>query len=478
MKRRQFIQAGCAALAAWALPAGAGAVEASLDGYPLELQTLLGRDLRFGTGVYAYRSGQDLPWLLSEARALGLTGARVEYPRGRVEASRDDRTYDPANYREPNPEIARLLKQSGLEILFVLDGHRVNERRQPVDFPRNPDGSVDGQAAAPGFANYVRFAYEHTRGAASAYELWNEAFNTLFDKHFGGKGFGPGGSKQSADNYAAMMLPAMKFLKSRDKSLPVLIEGNYWNAERSMTASPGYQELARMADYAVIHPYGYKLHFYEKESGGQRAGTIRDVREHLARINPRLAMWYTEYNVSPKDMGLAGGEAPPLVQAKAVLRATLLHLSHGVTRMDVFCMYYPSIDKFSLIGKDRVRKPSWHAFQRLMAALSPGARDGAMKISRQGVLPGGLRDLAVATPKGASYLIWQETSVERFPVSVAPLPATVSLSQASGRPLKLAGVLDPITGREPGGVNARVQGAILSLALSVPDYPLLCRLEG
>src|SRR5205823_1271245 len=131
------------------------------------------------TSIYPFRSEADPDWLIREAHALGLTEVRVEYTREHVERATDDSVYDPAHYREPHPEIVDALRHSGLDVLLVLDGYHADAKQRPVDYPRLANGTVDGGAAAPGIANFARFAVEQTKDFVHAYELFNEPFNTM-----------------------------------------------------------------------------------------------------------------------------------------------------------------------------------------------------------------------------------------------------------------------------------------------------------
>ena len=95
-----------------------------------------------GTTIYPFRSNQDVPWLLTEAKALGLTELRVEYSRQLVEKSKDDSVYNASQYQVFMPDRMELLRHSGFDFIFTLDGQRRDEKGHIVDFPRNTDGTV------------------------------------------------------------------------------------------------------------------------------------------------------------------------------------------------------------------------------------------------------------------------------------------------------------------------------------------------
>lgn len=440
------------------------------------LQTLRGHDLSFGTSIYPFRlpAGEDASWILAQARLLGLTELRVEYSRERVDRSgANDVAYNAANYVERRPELLRELSRSGFDIVLVLDGHRQDRSGRPVDWPRRPDGTIDGAAAAPGMANFAAWTFQKTHTFVMAYELWNEAFAAYWDP-FAKVGFGPGGSQENANGYAAMFLPVVRRLRALDPKVVVAVEGNYWNLSRSVDASDLFQRLLSLADYAVIHPYDYGPSHYEP---GERSNLYRILKDY-PRYNPGIRLWFTEFNVGPRSIGVSAPRLSDKGQATALLRATLLHLSHGVRHLDVFAMYYPSTPAFTLIDLDRKSgarrpRPAFFALQRFLSVLAPRrpSREGSLSRTE---LPAGLSDLAVARPDGFAYLIWQETAPATFEDNVPRVPATVRLS-VPGSKLRLARVLDPLTNREV-PFTARRVGSDLELSVAVPDYPLLCTL--
>lgn len=448
-------------------------LEASGRQQVFSLVTLKSDDLGFGTSIYPFRSKQNIAWLLSEARALGLTELRVEYSRDRVERSAVDTIYIPSQYIEKAQDIVDSLRHSGVRIILLLDGYRKNEKGAIVDWPRNADSTIDGAASAKGMANYAHWVVNTTGDFVDTYELWNEAFNNLGDPILR-KGFGPGGSRINADNYSAMFLPVVDTIKSISPSSKVTVEGNYWNLDRSVGGSPGFQELLGKTDYCVIHPYGYSLNMY------QPGGDVYDAMNYYPRYNPAVKFWWTEYGVSPKNVGLDTNTfTDTTTQSKALIRATLLHLLGGVRHLDFFCMYYPSIPGYSLIYDDsnsvHIRKPAWYVFQKFLTAITPGQASLPDTLIRTHALPDSIRDLAIATKNGFTYLIWQETPVDQFASSPPLRNVTVSLGVSDIRQLKLDKVLDPITGKDISNVTAiRSAPNQLTLTLAVADYPLIC----
>ncbi len=471
MNRRDFVLACGAGAFSRALPGWAGLPLFAQANAPLQM--LDSARLNFGTSIYPFRKNLNPQWLLAEAASLGLTELRIEYSRDRVELTSNDQVFDPRQYHEPRPEVLRLLRQSRFNILFVLDGSRRDANKRKIDWPRNEDGSVNGTASALGMRHYTRWALSQTGDIAYAYELWNEAFNTLFDQGFLKKGFGPGGSQQNADNYSAMLLPSLREIRRHGGKQKILVEGNYWNLERSVDTSTSYQALLREADFAVIHPYGYKLHFYEPATAeNPKPGLLYQVMRRYPQINPNIAFWYTEYGVSAKDVGRTDNHMPDFTQAKAVLRATLLHLAAGVEHLDVFCMYYPSIAHFSLIDAQKKRRPAWYALQRLLAAIGPGKTARAAPLQRTSALPNGLRDLAIATHDGPLYMVWQETPVGRFDTTVPMATTKLTLRGTNSAPY-LRDAIDPISGKAWTDVHTATRGNDLEITLPVADYPCL-----
>lgn|GEM_PF-5618314 len=433
------------------------------------LLTLQGSDLHFGTTLYPYRKGNDVAWLLGQARDLGLTELRVGYERQRVEKAAHPETWNPRNYRDPQPEVLAALRKSGFAILMTLLGPGRDPQGHVRDWPRNADGTIDGPAAAAGYAHYVRWTVDQTRDFVGTYELWNEAFNTISVRGVGnGKGFGPGGSLANADNYAAMMAPALAEIRRQAPGAKVTVEGNYWNLSRSVDRSAAYQALLKAADYAIIHPYGFK------PAGYQPGGNLYASWTDYARYNPNLRFWWSEYGVHPKDVKIPETNWTDFGQAKAVLRATVLHLHEGLGHLDLFDLYYPSQPAFSLLDvKTRQPRQAFGAFKALLASLHPGKPGGAGALQRAADLPATLRDLAVAVPGGFTYLVWQETDPRTFEQHASPVQATVTLSAAAT--LHLVRAYDPLTGKPLILKTHPVKGG-LALDLTVPDYPIICEL--
>jgi hypothetical protein len=435
-----------------------------------DLITVPGAEVHFGTTLYPYRKDNDVNWLLENARSLGLTELRVGYPREQLERAANPNVWNPENYRDARPEVMDALRKSGFEILMTLLGPGRDAQGHIRDWPRNADGTIDGKAAAPGYANYVRWVAGHTKDFVTAYELWNEAFNTISVRGVGtGKGFGPGGSLQNADNYSAMMAPALEVLRRQAPGAKITIEGNYWNLPRSVDKSTAYQSLLKRADYAIIHPYGFK------PAGYQPGGHIFDSWTDYHNYNTKIRFWWSEYGVHPKDVKIDETNWTDFGQAKAVLRATALHLHEGIQHLDVFDLYYPSQPAFSLLdAKTRKPRQAFGALRNLIGSLHPGQPGGSGELNRSGALPATLRDLAVSVPGGFTYLIWQNTDPSTFEQHVPVQKVSVSLS-TPGAKVRLARAYDPLTGKSL-GVKSQPGKNGLTLDLEVPDSPILCEM--
>lgn len=441
------------------------------------LVNLKGENLSFGSCVYPYRKKVNDPiWLLNECKSMGLTEIRYALPREHVEHGPNNGAFDPRMFHEPDPEITDMLRNSGFDIILTLNGHPADQKGVPLDWPRNSDGTINGAAAATSFANYTRWVVNHTKEYVRTYELWNEAFGKIEDQE-AHKSFGPGGSKQNADNYASMMLPAMAEIRRHDQPAYVAIEGNYWNTERSVGESTKFQHLLAQTDYVVRHPYGYQPAMYQMKGADTKPGFICETTEFYRKFKPNVKWWYTEYNVSDKDVGLVSNEMTGFVQAKAVLRATLLHLRHGIEHLDIFALYYPSLPHFSLCNKDRSRRPAWHAMHSLILSCAPKKQSNSGILKRTTNLPASMRDLAVATAHGFTYMVWQETEAAQFSRSIPARDVAIGLERTDGKELKIANVIDPIMGRKfivhPGPRTNHV-----TVRLPVVDYPYLVELQG
>lgn len=441
------------------------------------LITLDGDTFHFGTTIYPFRSNQDIPWLLSEAKELGLTELRVEYPREHVERAKNSLLYDESNYSEGMQDRINLLRSSHFDYIFVLDGHEVNAQKKAVDWPRNADGTINGKYASMGMANFARWVVLHTHDFVKTYELWNEAFASYWDS-FRHKGFGPGGSLLNANNYANMMLPVVREIKSVDKTLQIAVEGNYWNLDRSVSKSSRYQELLQQANFAIIHPYTYDLHAYEspQKTPTDKGGNLYNDMKLYKTFNPNIDFWWSEYNVSPKSVGLKNENFSSIVQAKSLLRASLLHMLHGVKHLDMFDLYYPTKENYTLIDEHKNRKLAWYAFQRFLAAVGqkqPSINDSLIRTTP---LSSGIRDLALAKSNGFSYFIWQETPANQFENTLPSRVTTVSLKSSRDRLIHLVQMLDPITGNQITSTVVQQQTGI-TLTIPVVDYPLIVTLS-
>lgn len=445
-----------------------------------ELVNISGEKLYIGSSIYPFRKNNDPQWLLKECKAIGFNEIRFSFPREHVERVPNSGDFDPEHFHNPYPEITANLRDSGFNVILLLNGHPGDKHGNPLDWPRNADGTIDGERAAPSFANYSRWIVNHTKDFVGTYELWNEAFGLIEDQH-ARKSFGPGGSRENADNYAAMMLPAMRQIKQHAPHAAVTIEGNYWNVEKSAGASQNYLRLLREADYVIRHPYGYQPKGYEGGRQQGHPGQFLEIAEYYRRINPNIRWWFTEYGVSAHDVGLPQAQMRGLVQAKGALRSTTLHLRHNIEHLDIFALYYPSSPPYSLCEKDMSRTIAWHAMQRLLNSLCLGQKSIEAKLERENELGADFRDLAVATPGGFSYLIWQETPVESFKNTIAAARTKVILKNSHSTPMRLVSAIDPITGSEPKNIQATLEARTttgrLSLELPVSDYPLLCHIE-
>ncbi len=440
------------------------------------LVNIAGGNLHFGTSIYPFRKGQDPSWLLDECRSLGLTEIRFSYPREHFDHSGMSTQFDPGHYQNPYRDLTRMLAESPFDVILTIQGHAADSRGHPLDWPRNPDGSIDGKTAAPSFANWTRWLVNHTKDYVDTYELWNEAFGHI-DDQAARKSFGPGGSKENADNYANMMLPALEQVKRWAPGAKVAIEGNYWNTQRSAGSSYAFQQLLSMSDYVIRHPYGYIPRMYEPIGPDGKPGFLIEAMEVYRQYNRNVRWWYSEYGVSAKDVGLQEDQMPEEVQAKAVLRSTLLHLRHRIDHLDIFALYYPSSKCFPLCASDRSRRLAWLAYQRLIASCQPKQRSITSRLVRSTSIPSQLRDLAIASGNGFTYCLWQETDVHSFKERTPPVQAQVTLSDATGRPLKVAGIVDPITGLSPTNVEVCHSVRDLTITLPVADYPLLCKIN-
>ncbi len=428
------------------------------------------KNLHFGTSIYPFRKNQDPAWLLSEAGALGLNELRVGYPRQRVERQPNYDKFDPQHFHEPSPQILNLLRDSHFLILMVLQGPGADTKGNPVDWPRTASGSIDGLRAAEAHANYAHWTINRTKDFVDTYELWNEAFGKIDDPRK--KSFGPGGSLENADNYAAMMIPTANLIRKLAEGRKIAVEGNYWNLSRSVGSSPDFQHLLQMADFVVRHPYGYQPESYERIDPERGTTSAMDL---YRTYNSNLKWWFSEYGVSPHDVGLTPGNMPEIVQAKAVLRSTVLHLLHDIEHLDVFCLYYPTIPHYTLIDETGRRKPAFFALQKLIASLTPRRQCLDLKIKRLD-LPADCKDLCLTTTDGFTYLIWQETSVKTFTQSPPSVVSNPLLKLDNGGSLRLESVTDPIKGMQVADAIAHaVSPSEVRLSIPVQDYPLICR---
>ena len=440
-----------------------------------ELINLRGQQLRFGSTIYPWKEPE---WILEECRAIGFTGVRLSLPREHVEHGPNDGAFDPRCFHNPFPAAIELVRRSKLDVVMTVHGHPADRKAVPLEWIRNADGTINGKANARSFGNYTRWLVNHTKDFVQTYELWNEAFGSIEDQKFH-RSFGPGGSLQNADQYADMMLPAMAAVKECAPHARTAIEGNYWGIQDSVARSESYQRLLAQADFAVYHPYNYGPKQYTKE--GKKAGGLSQFYEangYYRSINPRIEWFFTEYNVEARGLGLPPEQERGHLQAKLLLRATALHLRHGIAHLFPFALIYPPSPTFTFIDPGRKRRPVWHAMQRFMAACAPKQRCVEASLDRPGALSANLRDLAIATPEGFTYCIWQETAPDHLKDDAPPQIATVTLRCPSGKPIALASVVDPITGQAVAGARATPAGnGDLALSLPVTDYPRLVTLR-
>ncbi len=438
-----------------------------------ELITIPAQHLRFGSSIYPFRKPHDPLWIINECLDIGFTGVRFSYPREMCQRGPEEG--DSFNLPESVVEVAHFVRDSKLDVVMTIHGHPGDSQAHPMDWPRNPDGTIDGKAAARSYTNYARWLVNHTKDYVHTYELWNEAFGVIEDQKFR-KSFGPGGTKENADNYANMALPALQAIRQLAPGAKIAIEGNYWNVERSAAQSPAYQRLLVMADFAVRHPYDYKPAMYSKVQEG-KAGFFFQTDSFFRTINPELQWFFTEYNATAKSLGIPMDEMKGVLQAKAVLRTTVLHMRHGINHLFPFAIHYPSSPSFTFLD-DHQRRPVWFAMQRFMKACRPKSHSITASLERTSQLKEEFRDLSVATSEGFTYCIWQETSADDFKIDKPPKSAAVVLKSSHSKPMRLLAVLDPITGKEVVGVKVDASdGGAIVISLPVKDYPVICFLQ-
>ena len=433
--------------------------------------------LHFGSAIYPFRQNANAEWLLKECQALGLNGIRFSFPREHIERVPNNGSFDPGHFHNPYTEITNLIRNSGFDAIMTIHGHPGDQKGAPVEWPRNSDGTINGRAASGSYANYTRWLVNHTKDFVHTYEMWNEAFGHIEDQRFK-KSFGPGGSKQNADNYAALVSPAVSQVRLQAPHAKITIEGNYWNVQNSAAKSKLYCELLKRADFVIRHPYSYTPTEYLTKGSNNHNAFFYEENEFYRSINPKLQWWYTEYNVTAKPLAVSPERLNGALQAKAILRSTVLHLRHGITHMDVFALFYPGSPELTLIDLDRTRRPAWYAYRNLINSCAPGRGSVTGKLQRISALSPGLRDLSVSVVNGYNYMIWEETDVSEFKMAPTRLRETVVLRNEFGKHLKLISVMDPMTGKEVTDVHAVNQpDGSLSVSLPVTDYPVAVSLQ-
>lgn len=442
-----------------------------------QLITISANELRIGTSIYPFRAPHRPDWILSECKQIGFNSIRLAYPRNNCQRGDDDGPYDRRAFRLPNPDISDLLRSSGMKVVMNVQGHSGDSKASPIEWPRNSDGSINGKAAAQSFANYTHWLTEETRDFVETYELWNEAFGHIDDQKYK-MSFGPGGSKENADNYADMMTPALRVIRKLAPNASITIEGNYWNVNRSAGASESYQQLLAAADLAIKHPYGYDEETYQSKRSHGKESQFWEQDHFFRTINPNLKWCYTEYAPTASCLGVKVNELKGRLQAKGFLRATVLHMRHGITQLYPFAIYYPTAPGNTMIDEDGTRRPAWYAMQRFLQCCKLNKPAIAAKLSRSTKLPEACRDLAIATANGFTYCIWQETDPKTFINAASPQTVTVQLKASLAKPIILASVIDPLEGKTI--QNIRTQShpdASISITVPVTDYPLLCQLQ-
>lgn len=435
-----------------------------------ELVNIRADNLSIGTSLYPWRKPHNPEWLFSESKAIGFNCVRFAYERNhcqRIFGQQD-------KYQLPKPDVSGLIHASGLDVIMLIQGHAGNESGEGIEFIRLEDGSIDGRANASAFAAYTHWLVQHTRDFVQVYELWNEAFGHIDDAKFK-KSFGPGGSKENADNYAAMMFPSMQIIRKNATQAKVTIEGNYWNVEKSVAQSKLFQTLLSQADYVVKHPYGYDPLMYSKNAEGH-AGQFYEQDQFYRSVNPDIKWIYTEYAPTAKILGAAEKEVNGELQAKAVLRTTLLHLRHGINKLCLFDLYYPKALVHTLVNEDGTRRLAWYTMQQFLKSCALPQRSVDQKLIRANRIDAGLRDLSIATQNGFLYCIWQETEPHQLRNGVKQITANVELRTSSKQPLRLDSAVDPLTGKDlHGACEQKHINGNLNISIPCRDYPLLCK---
>ncbi len=432
-------------------------------------------DLSIGTSLYPWRKPHRPDLLFSECREIGFNCVRLAYERNHCQKLLSAQGVEQYKYQLPNPDISNLIHSSGLDVIMLIQGHAGDNKGNGIEWIRLEDGTIDGKANAASLEAYTRWLLQHTREFVQVYELWNEAFGHIDDQQFK-KSFGPGGSLENADNYAAMMLPSMNAIRRIAPEAKVTIEGNYWNVEKSVAQSSLYQTLLAHSDYVVKHPYGYDPGMYSGGAEGH-ASQLYEQDRFYRSINPEIKWIYTEYAPTAKVLGVKENELNGELQAKAVLRTTLLHLRHGIKKLCLFDLYYPTALEHTLMDQDGTRRPAWYVLQQFLKSCALQQASVNQHLLRSNKIEADLRDLSIATTNGFLYCVWQETEPQQFIDRVNAKNVTVQLHASGGRPLHLSSAVDPLNGKDLRAECIQKQdGGGLSLTLPCKDYPLLCKL--
>lgn len=265
----------------------------------------------------------------------------------------------------------------------------------------------------------VKQLVTEAKGRVKYWEVWNEPPNFSTDK--------------TPESYAAIVKSAYDAVKEVDPTLQVgLCSASVHLSFMSQAIVAG---AADHFDYITLHPYE-TLDLVDRGFEGQFMGIVPTVRKMLAELNPAkqwVPVVFTELG-EPVD-----GSHTPEHQAATFLKAYVLSIAQGVTRIHWFEGIDGDSGPFGLLADDGTPRPSFTAAKVLIENL------GALpKYLGWVLLDGAHYGFVFDGPSGPLLVAW-------------PAPGT-SPTIAFG---KTVDVVDPLTGSGSSGSSVPLSAPLI-----------------
>jgi hypothetical protein len=276
---------------------------------------------------------------------------------------------------------------------------------QPLSFPTGALGE---------WTQYVSTVARSSKGRVQFWEVWNEPPNFTVDT--------------SPLSYARIVVAAYDAMKQVDRSAQIGLSAQSNNVhwlEQAIEAG-----ARDHFDYVTLHPYELLAAL---RYGGESLflNIVTNVRRMLLSKAPGQAnvpIWFTELGVP------LGGEIAPDDQAALLLKAFVMSIAQGVSRIDWFEGRDGDSGPFGLMDATNARRPSYDALRHMISILgSSPTYMGWKRVANHSY------GFFYRTAQGPVMVTWSQAGRIEVATFDTPVIATdgISLAETSGRSLTI-----------------------------------------